>query len=204
MNNDLNTPSSNALQGVNVAILIANGFQQDDFVEAQKSLLAQGANVRVVSSESGLVNGWSGDTWGHHFAVDKSLNTALAADYDMLVMPGGQRNVDKLKLTAHSKRFVNSFLMAEKPVAMMDDSILLLAYTDCMAGRKVAGPETSRSAVEQAGGVMAGQDMCVDGSLMTCAMDSDEARQMFIQSMMETFVSAMEKTTMQKMQSQAA
>ena len=65
------------LLGVKAAMLVANGFSQQDMVAAQKALIQAGANVRVISPESGLVNGWEGEAWGHHFAVDAPLSSAL-------------------------------------------------------------------------------------------------------------------------------
>lgn len=116
------------LQGLKVAILAANGFDQQDFTETQKLLNAAGAGVKVVSPDQGLVNGWEGTGWGHHFPVDQQLATALGADFDMLVVPGGQRSMDKLKTTAHTKRIVNSFMSAGKKVVMFGDAVSLLDF----------------------------------------------------------------------------
>ena len=117
------TQNAKPLAGSKIAILVANGFMQADMIAAQRRLIEEGAHVRIVSSEQGLVNGWTGDDWGHHFAIDNPLNAALAADYDMLVVPGGARSVDKLKLTAHTKRFIGSFLAMQKPVAVTGDGV---------------------------------------------------------------------------------
>lgn len=109
-----------------VAILAANGFCEADMTATQRALLDAGTNPRIVSTEQGLVCGWNGEGWGHHFAVDNPLRSALAADYNMLVIVGGQRSVDKLRLTAHTKRFVSGFVAANKPVAVFGDAIQTL------------------------------------------------------------------------------
>ncbi len=111
-----------ALLGNKIAILAANGFDEGDMIATQRALVAAGATMRVVSSDNGLVNGWDGKGWGHNFPVDAQLNTALGVDYDGLVIVGGQRSYDKLKMTAHTKRFIGSFMMAQKPVVAMGDS----------------------------------------------------------------------------------
>lgn len=110
------------LLGNKVAILAAHGFDEADMIAAQRALVAAGATMRVVSSDNGLVNGWDGKGWGHNFPVDAQLNTALGVDYDGLVIVGGQRSHDKLKMTAHTKRFIGSFMMAQKPIVAMGDS----------------------------------------------------------------------------------
>ena len=119
---------SKPLTGIKIAILAANGFDQTQFTAAQRALMNAGATLKVVSPDQGLVNGWEGNAWGHHFAVDQGLSTALGVDYDMLVVPGGPCSMDKLKTTAHTKRFLNSFMTSMKPVVMFEDAVSLLEF----------------------------------------------------------------------------
>lgn len=178
------------LSGVKVAMLVANGFTQSDMIAAQKALLEAGANVRVVSSENGLVNGWEGESWGHHFAVDAPLGTALAADYAVLVVPGGQRSIEKLNLTAHTKRFVSSFMNASKPVIVMDNALSILILTDNVKERIVSGPATMQDVITQAGGVWSDDAVCIDGQLITGPIDKD-SRAAFISAVMNQLVNDM-------------
>lgn len=170
------------LYGVKVALLAANGFSQDDMIAAQKAMIAAGANMRIVSPENGLVNGWDGVTWGHHFAVDAPLGTALGADYSVLVIPGGQRSVEKLNLTAHTKRFISSFLDAGKPIIIMDNALHILMLTGQMKDRTVSGPAELHDVVLQAGGNWSDDEICRDGGLMTGAVTA-ENRAHFISEM---------------------
>ncbi|MCB9991276.1 MAG: DJ-1/PfpI family protein [Rhodospirillales bacterium] len=179
------------LLGVKVALLMANGFSEQDMTTAQKALIEAGANVRIISPENGLVNGWDGSGWGHHFAVDAQLSTALGADYMMLVVPGGQRSIDKLNLTGHTKRFVSSFMTAGKPVVFMDDALHLLILTDNIKGRTVAGPAQMGDVVMQAGGLWDDSGLYVDGNMMTGAV-TDENRRDFVSRIMDHFASQME------------
>lgn len=119
---------SKPLSGVKVAILVANGFEEADMTATQRAMVAAGANARIVSPEPGLVNSWTGQAWGHHFAIDAALNSALGADFSMLVIPGGQRSIDKLKLTAHTKRFIGSFMAAQKPVAVWAGAMPIMEH----------------------------------------------------------------------------
>ena len=178
---------SKSLTGKKIALLIANGFDQADMTAAQKALIEQGAHVRIVSPETGLVNGWDNSSWGHNFAVDEPLNTVLGADYDMVVVPGGERSINKLKLTAHSKRFLGSFFNAHKPIAMMGDAVALIAFTENVVGRTVEGPDSVADMVMQAGGVWNGRnEICVDGNLITCNV-TDMNRSVFIGAIVSHF-----------------
>jgi len=163
-----------ALQSQKIAVLISNGFNETEFLTIQKTMIEQGASLRIVSTDSGLVNGWDGKGWGHNFAIDAQLNTALGIDYDAVIIPGGQRSLDKLKLTAHSRRFIGSFIAAIKPVICMGDAVQLLAHTDHVAGRNVAGPDAKKGMVEAAGASWAGADVTLDGTILTGDVEGDK------------------------------
>lgn len=164
---------SKALQSCKIAVLMANGFNEREFLTIQRAFIEQGANLRIISTDSGLVNGWDGKGWGHNFAVDSQLNTALGIDYDAIIIPGGQRSLDKLKLTAHSRRFIGSFLAAIKPVLCMGDAIQLLAQADHLSGRTVSGPESKKAIAETAGATWANTTLTTDGVLVTGDVDGD-------------------------------
>ena len=123
-----------------VAVLVANGFDEENFLAAQKVLIEMEACVKLVSMNPGLVNGWNeaGQGWGHNYAVDTQLNSALGADYDALVIPGGTRSLDKLKMTAHTRRFISSFMVSQKPVAVMGDALDVMMHVQAVEGRNVA------------------------------------------------------------------
>lgn len=156
-----------ALQSQKIAVLMANGFNEQDFLTIQKSMIEQGATLKIISTDSGLVNGWDGKGWGHNFAIDAQLNTALGIDYDALIIPGGQRSHDKLKLTAHSRRFIGSFMAAMKPVMCMGDAVQLLAHTDHLSGKTVSGPEDKKGVAEAAGAQWSSETMSMDGILLS-------------------------------------
>lgn len=156
------------LAGYKVAILAASGFDEKDMTEAQRALSSSGATVRLISVDHGLVNSWDGRGWGHHFPVDCGLSSALAADYDMLFVPAGSRSLSKLRLTAHTKRFLGGFMLACKPVAIFGDALALLAENDMLSGRKVAASGATAQAAETAGATLTDESIAVDRNLLTC------------------------------------
>lgn len=155
------------LLGEKLAVLVANGFCENDLTAAQRALQKAGTNVRIVGMDQGLVNGWTGDGWGLHYAADHALNAALAADFDILLIPGGQRSVDKLKLTAHTKRFIAGFMTARKPVIAFGEALELLVFCDQVDGRTVCGPDRLKEPAEQAGAQWSDEPFVIDSNLMT-------------------------------------
>ena len=179
---------SKPLFNVKVAMLVAGGFNQQDMTQAQRALLDAGANVRIVSPDNGLVNGWDGQGWGHNFAVDSHLSKALGADFGILVIPGGQRSLDKLKLTAHAKRFIGSFFAANKPVVVMNEGVIALTVAETIQGRTVNGPEALADFAMQHGAIWTDECPAVDNNLMSGEC-TDETRAAFVSEMVE-FLSA--------------
>lgn len=182
---------SKPLFNVKVAMLVASGFTQNDMIAAQRALLDAGANVRFVSPDNGLVNGWEGAGWGHHFAVDNQLGKALGADFSIVVIPGGQRSIEKLKLTAHTKRFVGSFIAAGKPVVMMNEGINALIAAEAIQGRTVGGPEALADNAMAHGAIWSDDFPCFDNNIMSGEC-TDETRGEFMAQMVD-FLSASAK-----------
>ena len=115
-----------SLSGQKIAVLVANGFHENHLTQVQRSLQESGAHMQIVSMDHGLVNGWKDDSWGLHFASDQVLHTALAVDYDILIIPGGARAMEKLSLTGHTRRFIGGFVNAGKAVVAFDEAADLL------------------------------------------------------------------------------
>lgn len=156
-----------ALSGQKLAVLVANGFCEKDLTEMQRGLMKSGAIVKIVGMEQGLVNSWNGEGWGLNFPADQTLSTALGADFSMLVIPGGQRSADKLKLTAHTRRFVGSFMDAGKPVVAFGEALDLVIFSERIAGRTVTGPASMKDAAEEVGAGWTDDSFAIDGNLMT-------------------------------------
>ena len=105
------------LAGKKIAVLVANGFDENQMAEIQRALTKAKAVIKTIAPEQGVVNGWQGEGWGHYFPVDVQINEALGSDFDMLVVPGGERGAEKLKGSLHTRRIIGHFLEAGKPIA---------------------------------------------------------------------------------------
>jgi protease I len=146
-----------SFSGYKIAVLASNGFDEAQFLGVQKHIQEMGAHMVLVSSNQGLVNGWNGNGWGHNYAVDVPLNTALGVDYDAVVVIGGERSLEKLKQTAHTRRFISSFVSAEKPVCLMADAAYLMRDMEISEGQKVSDTEA----------------VCLDGHIMSGACNAE-------------------------------
>jgi len=118
------------LLGHKIAFLVANGLKEADLIETQKIVQVLGGDTRIVSMDQGLVSSLNDQGWGLNFAADQALKQSLAADYSAVVVPGGQRSIEKLQLTAHTRRFLRGFYETNKPVCVLNEGAELLAYAE--------------------------------------------------------------------------
>lgn len=161
------------LAGMNAAILVANGFNEIEMTTFQRALLEAGATPHIVSVENSLVNGWRGSGWGLNHPVNKPLSDALAADYDLLIIAGGQRGHDKLKTTAHTRRFIGGFMAAYKPVMAISEAVALMADLGLLSGIMVAGPESVKETVVAAGAIWSENAPVIHHNLMSAAFTEE-------------------------------
>lgn len=157
------------LAKLNIAILLANGFAEEEFAATQRQLLSEGANVTVVSMENGLANGWHENGWGHYFPVDKSLSTALAADFDALFVPAGSRHIERLSGQAHAARFLRGFVDGEKPMVLNGEAARLLMVAERSSGRTVVSDHIDATAAAEANLTLAEDSKHTDRNLVTTA-----------------------------------
>lgn len=159
--------SDKPLRGKNVAILVANGFNEIDMTEASRTLISLGATIKNISVEAGLINSWKGNNWGLNFMVDANINTVLAADFDMLYIPSGERSLAKLSQNPHTKRIIRGFMDAHKPVAIQGDAIALLAISERAENYVVCGCDTAKDTMEQAGAIWENSENHIDTHVLT-------------------------------------
>ena len=92
-----------------VAVMATAGFEQSEFEEPIKALKKEGISVDIISLKEGTIKGWKEKNWGNEFQVDKCIDNAVSADYDILVLPGGVMNSDSLRVNESAVKFVTDF-----------------------------------------------------------------------------------------------
>ena len=156
-----------SLAGKSIAILAANGFDENQMTEIQRALTTLKAKFKTVAPENGVVNGWQKDHWGHYFPVEAPISEALGSDYDFLVIPGGERAIAKLKNNLHARRIVNHFLEAQKPIAAIGAGVALLALSPLCAKILVAAPAEFHEELKAAGAMISEDQQEVSGMILT-------------------------------------
>ncbi|HMC00035.1 MAG TPA: type 1 glutamine amidotransferase domain-containing protein [Flavobacteriaceae bacterium] len=156
-----------------IAILATNGFEESELKEPKKSLEENGANVDIVSLESGEIKGWANGNWSNTYKVDKTLNEVSQSDYNALVLPGGLINPDLLRRNDKAVKFVRSFFENKKPVAAICHAPWLLAEADVLRGRKVTSYNSIKTDLKNAGANWVDEEVVVDEGLVTSRSPED-------------------------------
>jgi protease I len=155
------------------AILVTNGFEQSEFEKPVIALKKAGIAVDVISLKKGHIKGWKDKNWGNVFNVDKSLETALSADYDVLVLPGGVMNSDALRVNELAVKFVGEFFDQGKPIAAICHAPWILIETGRLKGKQLTSYKTLKTDLLNAGADWKDEEVVVDNGLITSRTPKD-------------------------------
>ena len=165
--------SDKKLDGVTVALLATQGFEQVEYTSPRAALEKAGALCHLVAPQSGAIKGWDHTDWGDTFDVDRLLDEADPADYDALVLPGGVMNPDKLRRNEAALRFVKHFFEKNKPVAAICHGPWTLIDAGVVEGRRMTSYHTIQSDLKNAGATWVDEEVVQDGNLTTSRKPDD-------------------------------
>lgn len=161
------------LEGMNIAILVAEGFEQVELTEPRKALDAAGARTRIVSPSHGQVQGWKHFDKGDKIQVDVPLERADADDFDALLLPGGVANPDQLRTLPKAVEFVRDFFTAHKPVAAICHGPWILIDADVVKGRKITSWPSLKTDLRNAGAQWVDEEVIADEGLVSSRRPGD-------------------------------
>jgi protease I len=161
------------LAGKRVAIVVTDGFEQVELEQPKKALEEAGAKTEIVSPKPDKVKGWNFTDWGSEFKVDKQITKADAAEYDALMLPGGQMNPDILRLDQATIRFISSFVRSGKPIAAICHGPLTLIEADAVKGRQMTSYPSIKTDLRNAGAEWIDREVVTDHGLVTSRMPED-------------------------------
>ena len=180
-----------SLDGVKVAILVTDGFEQVELEEPRKALDAAGATTAVVSPKDKEVKAWKFKEWGDTLPVDKPLGQAQVNDFDALLLPGGVINPDALRMDPSAVAFVKAFVDAGKPVAAICHGPWTLIEAGAVKGRKMTSWPSLKSDLSNAGAEWTDSEVVVDNGLVTSRKPDDLPA--FCKKMIEEFAEGRHK-----------
>ncbi|HEX6513537.1 MAG TPA: type 1 glutamine amidotransferase domain-containing protein [Chloroflexota bacterium] len=161
------------LEGMRVAILCATDFEQSEMTEPRKALQEAGGETVLVSPKPGEIEGMKHDVKQDKFTVDMVIDQADPDQFDGVLLPGGARNADALRVIPDAQNFVRAFQERHKPIAVICHAPWLLVSAGLARGRKLTSYHTIRDDMRNAGAEWVDQEVVVDDNLVTSRQPSD-------------------------------
>jgi protease I len=161
------------LEGLTIAILATDGFEQAELTEPRKALQDAGAHTDIVAPKAGRIRGWKSKDWGEEVGVDATLEDADPKDYDALVLPGGVMNPDHLRMDPQAVAFVKAFFDADKPVAAICHGPWTLVEAGAARGHRMTSWPSLQTDLRNAGANWVDEEVVVDGNLVTSRKPDD-------------------------------
>ena len=160
-----------------ILIMATDGFEQSELMVPQEKLSDAGATVEVAAPKSrmksGKIYGWDENDWGKTVSVDRDIEDVNPADYDALVLPGGQINPDKLRVEPKAIEIIRAFYSSGKTVAAICHAPWLLIEAGIIKGRKCTSYHSVKTDVINAGGQWRDETVVTDHGLITSRNPGD-------------------------------
>jgi len=161
------------LNGIRVAILAADGFEESELLKPRQALDAAGAKTEIVSPAQGEVKGWKDKDWGEAIAVDVALDSANPEEFDALHLPGGVMNPDQLRMNPKAVSFVRHFFESGKPVSAICHAPWTLIEAGAVKGRTITSWASLKTDLRNAGAEWVDAAVVRDGNLVTSRKPDD-------------------------------
>ncbi len=161
------------LEGLRVAILVENGFEQVEMTEPRRALNEAGAKTTLISPAGNRVRGWNHKEWGDEFPVDLPLDQASPDDFDAYLQPGGVMSPDRLRMNPKAVQFVRGFFDARKPAAVICHGPWMLVEADVVRGRTLTSWPSLRTDIRNAGGTWVDREVVREELLVTSRKPDD-------------------------------
>ncbi|HEY4388752.1 MAG TPA: type 1 glutamine amidotransferase domain-containing protein [Ktedonobacteraceae bacterium] len=161
------------LNGMRVAILVSDDFEQVELVEPRKALQQAGATTTVIGPKPGQVQGVNHDVHADRFPVEMTLEQANPADFDAVLLPGGAINADFIRMQPKAREFVKAIDQSNRPIAVICHAPWLLVSSGLVKGRKLTSYYTVQDDIRNAGGNWVDEQMVRDRNWVSSRSPDD-------------------------------
>jgi len=144
--------SEKRLQGLRVAVLAVDGFEQVEVTIPMRALRRAGADVRIVSLRPGRIRGMNFLFRGKKLPVDDTVSAARPEQYGALLLPGGFVNPDLLRQSKQALELVRRFDALGRPIATLCHGPEVLISAGLVNGRRLTSWPGIADDIRNAGG----------------------------------------------------
>ena len=156
-----------------VLIVATDGFEEWELFGPRQILQERGAEVVLASLSRDPIQGTVHDAPGKTIAPDLTVDDANAENFDALILPGGVRNPDQLRLHGNVIALIRAFAEQGKPVAAICHGPWLLVEADLLRGRTATSWPSIRTDLRNAGANVVDEAAVTDGNIVTSRKPDD-------------------------------
>jgi protease I len=156
-----------------VLIVATDGFEDWELFGPREILQKRGAEVVLASPKSDPIQATVHDDPGKAIRPDLTVDDANADDFDALILPGGVRNPDHLRINVKVIQLIKDFAAQGKPVAAICHAPWLLVEADLLRGRTATSWPSIRTDLRNAGANVVDEAAVTDGNIVTSRNPQD-------------------------------
>ena len=157
------------------AIIISGNLAQDhEFIYPYYRLLEEGIEVDVCMLEGKPVKGFLGTTLPPNKDQKvKNINQVKTKDYNILILPGGVKAMEKVRQEKKIIKFISDFNKEKKVIACICSGAQLLISAKVVKNRNIAGYYSMKDDLINAGANYTDMPAVVDKNIITTAHYKD-------------------------------
>jgi protease I len=164
-----------SIRNARVLIVASDGFEESELFGPREILRQRGAEVILASPKRDPIQATVHDDPGKTIRPDLTVDEARADDFNALVLPGGVRNPDHLRLHANVIALIREFDRQGKPIGAICHGPWLLVEADLLRGRTATAWPSIRTDLRNAGANVVDEPAVTDGNIVTSRNPEDVA-----------------------------
>lgn len=156
-----------------ILIVATDGFEEWELFGPREILQKRGADVVLASLKRDPIQATVHDDPGKTIRPDLTVDEANADDFDGLILPGGVRNPDALRVHGNVIALIKAFDEQGKPIGAICHGPWLLVEADLLRGRTATSWPSIRTDLRNAGATVVDQAAVTDGNVVTSRKPDD-------------------------------
>jgi protease I len=156
-----------------ILIVATNGFEEWELFGPKQILEKRGAEVQLASLTLDPIQATVHDDPGKTIRPNLTIDQVNPDDFDALILPGGVRNPDALRIRGNVIGLIRDFNRQGKPIAAICHGPWLLVEADLLRGRTATSWPSIRTDLRNAGANVVDEPAVTDGNLVTSRNPDD-------------------------------
>ncbi len=157
------------------AIILSGNLAQDhEFIYPYYRLLEDGFTIDVCMNEGTKVLGILGTQLPPNKDQKvKKIEEVNIDDYDLLIIPGGVKAMEKVRQNEKMISFINEFHNQEKIIGCICSGTQMLLSAKIVKGKKISGYYSMKDDINNAGAIYTDMPAVIDSGIITTAHYKD-------------------------------